>query len=450
VTGGLRVEAFRSLAAAAHLAAAVEALNLASRRPSPFLTLSYAETFLAHDEFALPGTEPLFLAAFHGEELAGFLALRRRRQRAVGWSSVKIEALVTHDIDRPAIVTRPQDEAACAEAFWRHIVEQERDWTFVEIQEQELDSPLVPPPSLGPRFWVRRFENNPNATIHLDYPDGAAYFRSLSNNQRRAIRHSTNRLFRGGEVEIVSSDDPLLQPALLDLYLDVETRSWKADTDAALSRHPVRLEFFRALARGRASPSLWFRFLLLDGFPIAAELNAHYADTEYGLEVVYDEDHRALAPATLLFFVSVAEAISAGAKHFNLMNNFAWQKERWGATIRDLAAIQVFRKGSLSSVKARLGDLRRRLVRPGPSQRHATVNLSKPEREERPARPPSEEARRRAADRLAALERSGALRRLRGAALRALLPFDPVAGDGSEKGSPPRRSRRGDAAGSGV
>jgi CelD/BcsL family acetyltransferase involved in cellulose biosynthesis len=440
----LRVEVFRSLAAAAPLAAAVEAINLASRRPSPFLTLSYMETYLAHDEFAEEGTEPLLLAAFRGEELVGFLALRRRRQRILGWPCVKVEALVTHDIDRPGLVARPEDEAACADAFWRHLVEREPGWSLVEIQEQELDSPLAPPAWLGSRFWTRRFENFPNATLALDHAGVAEYFRSLSDNQKRAIRHAANRLLRAGDVEIVSARDPRSLPAFLDLYLDIEARSWKAGTQAALTRHPERVEFFRALARPGQVPQLWFQFLVLDGLPIAAELNARYAASEYGLEVVYDEDFKDHGAPSILFIVSLAGAIAAGARTFNLMNNFAWQKSRWRATITDLTAIQVFRTASAHSLKATLGQIRRRLAPPGLSQRHATVNLTKQDKPGRPPASSTEDARRRCAEILSGLEQSWVpIQRLRGPALLAVLPFRP-AGDRPEGGGqrPPGPSRR--------
>jgi hypothetical protein len=424
---GLHVEVFRSFEAAAPLAAAVQALNLVSRRPSPFLTFSYMQTFLAHDEFAEEGAQPLLLAARRGEELVGFLALRRRRLRVFGMPCVKVETLVTHDIDRPGMVSRPEDEAACADAFWRYLTAREKGWGLVEIQEQEAESPLAAPAGLGSRFWTRRFEHHPNATLLLEHGDPAAYFSSLSDNQRRSIRHAANRLYRAGEVEVVSSRDPLALPALLDLYLDVERRSWKAGSSAALSRHPVRVEFFRALARPGQVPSLWFRFLLLNGLPIAAELNASFADTEYGLEVVYDEDYKDHGAPNILFLVSLGEAIRSGVRAFNLMNNFAWQKSRWGAVITDLAAVQVFRTASLFSLKAALGWVRRRLSRPGPSQRHARVNLSKPSVRERSPESTAAAARQRCGDVLSDLERAGAVvQRLSGASLLEALPFLPA------------------------
>lgn len=425
----VRVEAYRSLDAAGHLAEAVAALNLASRRPAPYFTFSYMTTFLAHDEFAEPGTQPLLLAAFRGDELVGFLALRRRPLRLYGLPSVKIEFLVTHDVERPTLVARPEDEAVCSEAFWRHLVERERGWSFVELMEQEAQSPLLPPDWVaGHGFWVRRYENNPNSTIRLDHEDVASYFKTLGSNHRRGVRVHSNRLLDAGEAEVVLSRDPRALVPLLELYVDIENRSWKKGTRAAVARHPERLAFFRALSKPGQVPALWYVFFLLDGLPIAAHLNGSFGKTVYLLEMVFDEDYRDLSPGKLMNLITVGETLATGGRELNLLGNFAKQKERWEAVITDTSSIQVFRWHSLFSIKAHLGDLTRKVKPAAPSQRETIHNLSKPQREseEAPvaARPPREPERRRCAESLAALEREGAtLTRLRGPDLAARLPF---------------------------
>ena len=423
----LRVEAFRSLETARHLAAAVDSLNAASRRPSPFGAFRYLETFLAHDEFAKAGTQPLLLAAFRGGDLAGFLPLRRRRLRPLGVPCTKIEFLVTHDVERPSMAARPEDEPLCNEAFWRHLVDREPGWSLVELMEQEGESPLLPPAWVTEHgFWLRRFENLPNSTLQLGYADSAAYYRSLGSSRRAALRHAVSRLLQAGEIEEVHSADPRALPRLLDLYLDVEARSWKAGTSAPIARHRERLAFFRDLSREGQVPALRHRFLLLDGLPIAAQMNGVFGRTEYGLEMAFDEDYRELAPGNVMVLLAITDAIAEGRGELNMLNNFARQKEHWRATVTDTWAIQVFRRRSAWSLRASLGNLRRRVVRSGPSQRDAEVNLTRPKDRcggdgPRPARA---EERARCRETLAALEREGSLvRHRRGEALLAVLPF---------------------------
>jgi hypothetical protein len=425
---GLQVQAYRSLDSAVHLAEAVDALNLASRRPAPFATFGYMRTFLAYDEFAAPDTAPLLLAATRGADLVGFLALRRRTHRVLGFPSTRIEFLVTHDVERPTLSARPEDEAECAEAFWRHLVERERGWSAVELIEQERESPLVPPDWVSRRgFRVRRFENLPSATIALDHADPESYLRSLGKPQRRALRNGVARLLSAGQAEVVTCRDPRATPRLLDAYVDIEARSWKAGTGAPVSRHPVRVQLFRALSGPAQAMSLEYRFLLLDGLPIAAQINGAFSRVEYALEMVFDEACADLTPGNFMVLLAIADAMRAGRRLYNFMNNFARQKERWHATITDTWAVQVFRRWSASALKARLGDVRRRYAPPRRSQRHVTSNLSRPPRERTECaaeRPPRLEERVRWLRLVTALEREGArLERRSGEALAESLPL---------------------------
>ena len=139
----LVVRAFESLEALRPLTARLDALNLASRRPSPFATLAYLATFLAHDEDAHHGYQPLFLVAFEGEAPIGWMALRRQPGRLAGLQAHRIEFLVLHDNERPRMACREADEARCAAAFLRHLVEAERGWSLLEWMEQDEGSPLA-------------------------------------------------------------------------------------------------------------------------------------------------------------------------------------------------------------------------------------------------------------------------------------------------------------------
>lgn len=118
-----RVVAYRSLADVTRFAARLDALNLASRRPSPFDTFAYLQNFVAHDEYKKPGEKMLFLVAFDGGDPVGFLPLREIPERLFGVPYTAIRFLMTHDNDRPRAVARPEDEARCCEAFYRHLFE---------------------------------------------------------------------------------------------------------------------------------------------------------------------------------------------------------------------------------------------------------------------------------------------------------------------------------------
>jgi len=90
------VTAYRALPPLRPLAPALEALNLASRRPSPFATLEYLETFLAHDEHAGPGRTPLVLVLEDQGRVVGWVALSVHEERVLGRRTRRVSFLATH------------------------------------------------------------------------------------------------------------------------------------------------------------------------------------------------------------------------------------------------------------------------------------------------------------------------------------------------------------------
>ena len=80
---------------------------------------------------------------------------------------------------------------------------------------------------------------------------------------------------------MVSSSDPAARGALLDMYLDIETRSWKASVGAGVDRNPERLALFRALyASPLTTPLL---IILLDGVPIVGQAVIELEGVWYGI-----------------------------------------------------------------------------------------------------------------------------------------------------------------------
>jgi CelD/BcsL family acetyltransferase involved in cellulose biosynthesis len=448
--GPLEIRAFDGLEALAPLAGALDALNLASRRPVPFATQVYLRTFLALDEYAGASQRyrPLLLVALEGGRPVGFLPMRRLAGRWLGLPAERLQFLVTHDNERPHLAARPEDEARCAEAFLRHLLEVERGWSMLEWMEQEADSPLALAASATPGWHVRRHPNNPNATITCRWPTAAEWYRSLSRKFRASTRSHLNRLLAAGKVELVSSWDPAAALRLLDLHLGIEERSWKGLAAAGVSRHPRRVAFFRALVSTGEPMRFSVRLLLLDGLPIASDVNGVFGDTWYSFEGAFDEAYAHTGAGSLVFLATMGEALARGAGAVNLLNNYAHAKRRLGAAITETWAVQLFRPGTPLWLKARLGELVRRLRPPPPGQAEADRNLDKPapeaSRAELSERRAAERARlvKETAETLAACE--GHLERLDERALLEVFGREPqgeqpapVAG-----AEPPPRARR--------
>jgi hypothetical protein len=378
----LTVKPFTSLTEVRRFRDELNALNLSSRRPCPFSTVEYLETFLAHDEHGASERELLMLTAWDSDQLVGSLSLRRHRvPLGAGLGYQRVGVMVSHDTDRPHVVSKPEDEARCARAFYEHLAE-ERGWSLLELNFQDAESALLTPPPLPPnRFWVRRYENMPISRARLDWPDVSSYLQHLSKSSRRLFARSVRRTVEAGHAEVVSSSDPGALPALLELYLGVERRSWKHAAHAGIGRSPRRVAFFQDLARPGQPMRITVHLVLVDALPVSGAITGAFGGVLHGFEMCFDQDYEALNCGHLSGLVSLRQAIHQGMHEFNLNGNYAYNKVHYGAEVTPTWALQVFRVGGLPWLKAQAGRVRHGLT-PG---EEAVVDFN-PERREHQAR----------------------------------------------------------------
>ncbi len=442
----LEVRVLRGVRGEPLLERQLDALNLASRRPTPFGGTRLLQEFIDHDEYAGPGVEVRLLAAVEGGRLVGLLPLRRVPVRALGRDEALLEFLITHDNDRPDLVARPEDEARCAAALWRHLLGPGRDWHFLELRNVEPGSALLPAAGRPlPGAFARVVEGAPTAVIPTPQGDLAAWYKTLKKGWRHTVARLGRRCLGAGAVELVTCRDPRARGPLLDLYLDLEARSWKRGHGVA--RHPARLALHRALCAPDHPLALTFQFLLLDGFAVSGFVFGEFAGTLYGLEICYDAAFQALGPGNLMSLASAGEAIARGHRSLNLFADFAYYKGNWGAELIETRTLQAYRTGSAHWLKAHLGDAKRAVAGGWLAARAGRFNKVKQQVDaappapapaddgegdaaKAPKGPPDRSAERALAARLlGGLDAAGIpYTRLAGAALEAALPFAPAKG----------------------
>ncbi len=434
----LKVRVARSVRGEPILERELDALNLASRRPTPFHGTRFLQAFLDNDEYGGAEQEPRFLLATEGDRLVGFLPLRLRRTvaRALGIAEPKLEFFITSDNDRPDLVARPEDARRVADAFWAHLLGEMRDWKVLELVNLEPESPLLTPTGL-PRVGIRSrtLEGLSTAIVPTPGPDLAAYWGTLKKSWKHTVSRLGRRFLSAGKVELVSSRDPRARLPLLELYLDLERRSWKRNH--GVGRHATRLGLHRELCAPDQDLRLSFEFILLDGAAVAGMIFGEFPGVLYGMEICYDAGFAPLGPGNLMMLLSVLEPLRIGAPALNLFGGFGYYKANWAPESVPTTTLQLFRTGSAHWLKAYAGDLRRRL--PAALRGDAGGRFNKAKRAvdqattqvEAPADGkalPTREAERHLATRvLAALEADGVeLERLAGSDLEALLPFNTV------------------------
>jgi hypothetical protein len=234
-------------------------------------------------------------------------------------------------------------------------------------------------------------------------------------------------MLAAGSVELLTARHPDDLDAFLDLYLDVERRSWKGPAAAGIGRHPARIALFREQCRPGRAVAPVIHLVTLDGVPVAGMFGVEFAGALYAREIAFDERFEGLGPGHLLMLLAIGNAMARRLTAVNLLGFFGYYKGRWGAVVTPTRGLQLLRRWSPPWVAARMQSVYRR-IRPGlAAAPGVTFN---------PARRGAEDGEAPSAkglpDRLGerahleeALRRlpAGRVQRLCGAALESALPF---------------------------
>lgn len=375
--GGVEIRRFHELADVAPLAPCIDALNLASPRPSPFATYAHLERavrFASFSRHTAPG-KLWFLGAFTGESLVGFLALKETTTRFFGLPARRLEFLVTRDFDRPCIVAAREYLEEIAHALYCFLIAQRRRWDYLEFGQQDGASILrrMIRETAVRGLAVREFENWENCTVPIQWSSVEQYLEALERKFRANVKRQMRKLFASGELEVLYSSDPANASALLALYCDIERRSWKSSCDHAVGFDPQALAYYRDWFAAGEPFRLEATLLLIDGLPIAGSLVGTF-DTgsgagSYALQIAYDRRYHAAAPGSAIMMLAMHRAIERRHRFVNLLAGFAYYKRQWLADVTPLLAVQVYRVPSAPYLHRWLGDLRRKALPNGQRER---------------------------------------------------------------------------------
>lgn len=377
----IEVRCLHALSAAAPYRAAINTLNLGSARPDPFATFEFYENFLESGELLAHGGQLWLLMAFCDDELLGYLALKRSVHRVLGVSAAKLDLLTAYVGDRPQLVARADHAQAVSAAMYVYLLDRKKDWSLLEFQQQDSDSPLLMQPANSVRrvCQVRRWPNSANGIIPIEWTSLAGYFATFSKKFRSNVSRQMRTLMAAGDLQMLTAQQPQQLAAAFELYCSIEARSWKSRTDTAFRRDQKWLAYYRGLMQPAQPMQLSIQLLLLDGLPIAGLINGAFGEGLYALHIVYDERLARLAPGSAILLLGVRMAISGGYKFFNLLWGYGYYKARWLAQMSETQSLQIYRIGSPYYWRRLLGDLKRRWLRTANSE--AGV-LSNPARRE--------------------------------------------------------------------
>ena len=362
----IEVRCFQNFEELAPLRGEINALNLASVNADPFSTLEFYESYLRHDQLLSEskGFRLCFLAAFDDGCLVGYLPLKLTRFRVFGLRVTKVDFFAVHDIDLPHLVARTDLALPVANAFHGYLFGSDMKWGLLEFQQQTYESLLfqIPFQTAPKGYRIRHWPGWSNWTIQIRWKSLQEYVKEIPKKARSNFSRQMRNLHVAGSLEFIGSSDPAVTPALLELYLGIETYSWKALAALTIGRNSVRIEYFKSLLAAGQPMRISIALLLLDGLPIAGLINGIYGDTLYALQVVFDDRHKLVSPGSAILFLGVREAIVGQYRFFNLLAGFDHFKNRWLAEATETQSTQIYRTSSPLFWRRIFGDLVRSIV----------------------------------------------------------------------------------------
>ncbi len=378
---GLRVERSDGIIGIQTLAAELDSVNESSAEPSPFATSAFTVAYAANSERDPLGMDVRLFVARDAAGLAvGWAVFAFRfdallhvpdsmEQRSPGLAKIarvaakvgqapRLELMTTSDVDRPGIVARKGQEHVVAAALLMHLIEREHDWSLLEWRAQEHGSALwcAAHAMASPLLRVRDVEIDPYSEVDLQWPNVDVYFRALSKRMRSNVSRQARKLYATGNVSLVLVDGPQATAAFFEAYGDLETRSWKHQSSAAMGRHRLRQEFYSRIVSGQAGIEPSLIGITLDGVLIAALINGRFGDRMWSMEMAFDESFNELGPGQLLLLLAVMDGLNKKCRSLNFFQLHGYFKRRWLADELAVVNVQLIRRPSLHDVRGLGGD----------------------------------------------------------------------------------------------
>lgn len=211
---------------------------------------------------------------------------------------------------------------------------------------------------------TRRHVSAPTLRLHTGWVDPAS---QLSKRRRGDLRRGYRRAHQMGasrsEIRIV---DPEEVTSLMDLLIDVETRSWKGRAGTALASDHIRQRFYREFAAIAASDGfLRISSLRINDQTAAVQLATEIRGTFCLLKIAYDERFAKCSPGQLLVAETIAWASNNGCQRYEFLGVMQPWIKMWTDDVTAYSSIYLYPMhpiGGLALARDVCGWLKRRLT----------------------------------------------------------------------------------------
>jgi len=256
------------------------------------------------------------------------------------------------EVDRPTLLF-PSGFVDGVELLRRVLLEPDAPWDSIHAYEQGQGSALfeIVRPFVEQQSVLQRVVPD-SSCPYLDLDRSfEEYFSGRSRDFRRRMRSMYRKLAARGNLELERvSTDPEVRTAFEE-YLEIERRSWKHGTDAAVSSSE-RLQFYRALL-DRLAPrgELHVLLLRLDGRAIAGSIALAHGSRYASMQITHDRVESDFSPGTVLEYLEIQDCFAGVWKEYDFLGGFLSNKQRWSSSWRETVQLDLERRTALSRLR---------------------------------------------------------------------------------------------------
>ena len=302
-------------------------------KASGFLPFDFLYTWWRHNGIS---RHLAIIALFYNNKAVGFAPLMLAPKRILGAYRWRIEFIGDQvNMERPTMIVDSSDPSR-EELLWRSVLSIRDRWDAAYLREQTLSSaehPIVPlTENRGYTLSQSPEMISPHVSVRDDW---ATYLANRSRSLRKSLRRKQRQLEGIGELEYRGYEEKQDGHACLNAYLDVEKRSWKHAGKVSIGSSYTRSSFYRELVEKLdSSGRIRFRFLVVDGRPIAATFGVYQNGRFASLEICHDQQFDKYSPGVVLTGYELEECHNAGSyTDYDFLIGTYNNKTTWGTDV---------------------------------------------------------------------------------------------------------------------
>lgn len=328
-----------------------DALALASARPTIYNTYDY--TMCSWKHFDAHHSSLCVLTVRDDRRLIGLLPLRSRRRRR-GLELV-LEQAATVEVDRLTLLAEPGRESE----IWSElipVIEQLR-WDLWNMAEVTEGSPLLEATSPLAERRLRVSRKRTGDGFLMDLSGSWEEFLAGHKSFRRRLK-KFQRLVPDHRVEVYDDPDSVL--AGLDLYRQVDARSWKTG-EVGISRSAAVQDFFTDLMPQLAAEKRSSIRILRDGSDLlAADITHTFGHIAYLHSAVYAEEAGHHSPGTVFTGLVAKDLMASSITTGDLLTGHAEYLRPWASEEVATFDVSVARRSLKSTLNRAQRSLKQR------------------------------------------------------------------------------------------